>query len=258
MDILEIDVTSFATRPAAIAAAELYGLLESGEPRAIPTWYCGDRAADPGVDLGLDIEGMASYVVRRSANGETLWNRNLIDGVALPIGADAAFAAQPRALQLAYNLFASSVEMISQALVRDQNEAERELEQRTRPQPPKPNIEDTIFAPVEPMGKLRPESVAASQAINDLNQAQTEAAGEAAGDEPQTGEFHSDDPADADTAAVGDDDRGDAVGDDVARDDDRPATPEPMSIGEPPAAPPVNKGGRGRKKQDPGQTPLTD
>lgn len=222
MDILEIDVASFAGRAGYVAATQLHVLLTDG-PGAAPVlnWY---DAAAPELRGGADVdaaaidtavEAMATYVMTRRCAGETLYRHANSAG---------DWAAEPLARRLAFDLFAQTVDTVGGRLLELQKAAEEALEIATRPAPKPPAIEDTIFETEEKLGTLRPEAVAAAGQIAAHDAAVT---AEREEQERLAAEQQAEEAQQPETAA---------------------APPAPLSVGETPPASPVNKGGRGRKK----------
>ncbi|NUR12343.1 MAG: hypothetical protein HOQ20_10950 [Bradyrhizobium sp.] len=217
MDILEIDAVSFAGRVAHVAAAELAGLMKFGEVRPFPTWFAlGEIAEDH--DVTADIEAMANYVSRRLCIGETLYrSRNAGD-----------WEGEDPAIKMAYDLFASTAASVVSKLLSAQAHAEKALELATRPPAAAIDVEDTIFEKEESLGTMRPEAVASQAQVANydaLQKADRKAKRAAAAAAKAAAER------DALAAAA------------------PPGTPAPLSVGESPPAAPVNRGGRGNRKQ---------
>lgn len=225
MDILAIDAASFAARTAHVAASELYGLLLDANGAAIDHWYDDRAEKKSGEEIAEDVAAMADYVMRRMCSGETLFLRNQVEGSA----AVGAFLDQPFERQQAYSLFATVMTSVGSTLLAEQVRAEHDLDLATRPDPAKIALEDTIFEPVEGLGTMRPEAVAAQQLIADHDQAvKVERRAKRKAAEAQR--------------------KSAKAGDAPKTDKGNPASPAPMSVGEAPLAPPINRGGRGRKK----------
>ncbi|TPM06774.1 MULTISPECIES: hypothetical protein [unclassified Mesorhizobium] len=221
MDILEIDAVSFAGRVAHVAAAELAGLLVFGEVRPLPTWFAAGTDLAEGYDVTTDIEAMAVYVSRRLCIGETLYrSRSATD-----------WEDVDPAIKMAFDLFASTTASVVSKLLASQEQAEKDLELATRPPAPAIAVEDTIYETEESLHTLRPEAVQAQKQIAHYDQAQK-----------------ADRKAKREAKALAD----------AAKRATRSSTsatkhvgdkPAPMSVGEAPPAAPVNRGGRGHKKQ---------
>ncbi|RUW39145.1 hypothetical protein EN739_24400 [Mesorhizobium sp. M2A.F.Ca.ET.017.03.2.1] len=219
MDILEINAVSFAGRVAHVAAAELAGLLQFGEVKPVPTWFTHDEL-EQGINLTSQVEDMTAYVAKRGCGGETLYlHRNVGD-----------WNAEDPAIKMAFDLFASTAGSVVARIVEAQNAAEKALELATRPAPAAIDVEDTIFEKEESLGTQRPEAVAAQKGIADYDKAQ-EADRKAKAEAKRLA-----DAAKRATRSTGSGAK-------------PPAKPAPMSIGETPAAPPVNRGGRGNRKR---------
>lgn len=226
MDILEIDAVNFAGRVAHVAAAELYGLLLHGEVKPEPCWFMVDDIEAEEIDQKIDA--MAAYVAKRRCAGEQLFRAHT---------RSCPWEEENPWRHAAFDLFSSTVTIVAAQLLKRQAQAERALDLATRPTPAPVKLEDTIFEPEEGLGKLRPEAVDAQAQIATYDQAQA-----AAKAEPEAGARETPpDQMPAETAP--------AV--------ERRAKPkqksgqtiaEPMSVGEAPATPPVNRGGRGNKK----------
>ncbi|TGS86715.1 hypothetical protein EN817_17590 [Mesorhizobium sp. M3A.F.Ca.ET.174.01.1.1] len=220
MDILEINAVSFAGRVAHVAAAELAGLLKFGEVKPLPTWFTHDEL-EQGIDVTPEIEDMTAYVAKRSCGGETLYlHRNVGD-----------WNAEDPAIKMAFDLFASTAGSIVARIVEAQNSAEKALELATRPAPAAIDVEDTIYEKEESLHAQRPEAVAAQEQIASYDQAQ-KAERKAKREAKRLAEA-------AKRATR-------SSGSGAAK---PPAKPAPMSIGEAPATPPVNRGGRGNRKR---------
>lgn len=218
MDILEIDVTSFAARVGHVAAADIAGLIEHGDIAPDPAWYAGDLALkplEPGRELAADLEAMAAYVLARDVAAETLFRWNVDQGRAA-----GDWAAMPLYARAAYGLFLVAAREAGRLLGEAQRLAEEAQDAAARPSPPAPKLEDTIFEPIGSLGELRPEAIEAQRLAAGRQDQAAAQSGEAAdtGDAPPAG-----DPRAGESGA-------------------------PMSVGEAPASPPVNKGGRGRRK----------
>lgn len=219
MEILDINAVNFAGRVAHVAAAELYGLLVHGEIRPIANWFDARVELD---DQALTdrVDAMAVYVAKRAPAGETLFRASR--------GAD--WTGQDEAVRLAYDLFASTVADVAGQLAKAQAAAEHALELATRPAAAPVKLEDTIFEPEESLGTLRPEAVAAAAQIAEHDKAVKA--------EARARRKARDAAARAEKAKAAH----------AAAQAKLQAAPTPLSVGEAPPAPPVNRGGRGRKK----------
>lgn len=220
MNILEIDAGNFAGRVAHVAAAELAGLLNHGDIRPEVGWFAGELGAEAGEALGERIDTMAEYALKRLCSGETLYRAH---GGTTPWGNLEPWVRD------CYDLFAVTVAGIgSKLLVRQQN-AERQRAVETFSKAIATPLEDTIFEKEEGLGAQRPEAKEAQKLIAQADQAKKrEARAKRKAQEAQERQ----------AKAAG-----------KAADKPDPSTPPaPMSAGEPPAKPPVNRGGRGRRK----------
>lgn len=161
MNITEIDVDSYATRVAFVAAAELYALLSEGEgSHFMPA--CADEAA-----LQQLVEETGAFVIAHGVEkGETVW-RWLHERR----GFLAPWAAVPEERRFALDLFAVTLRDLRQRLAIRQIEAERRAS--LPPPNPAPAIEDTIFEPVGSLGEMEPwaAEAAAGMARFDREQA---------------------------------------------------------------------------------------
>lgn len=124
------------------------------------------------------------------------------------------WAAQPVELQLAYEVFAQVAWQVGTGLIVAQAE-------RAAPPAPAPGLkrEDSIFEEVESLGTLRPEAIEAAR----LQQAAAQAVPEAKAPSPSVKASTSPSEGEAKEGM-------------------------PLSIGEAPMRPPVNRGGRGNRK----------
>lgn len=212
MDIIEIDAVNFAGRVAHVAAAELAGLLAHGEVAPIAAWFAGGVSFEADADMSAEVDGMAAYVVQRQAGGEQLYRFR---------GAGAWPDEAPE-IRAAFDLFSSTVRTVAAQITERQRAAERALDLATRPAPAPVKLEDTIFETEDSLGKLRPEAVDARTQIAAYDRAQADARAEAGVGALET-------PSEGTTQEA--------------------RRAQPMSIGEAPPAPPVNRGGRGRRKE---------
>lgn len=218
MDILDIDAVNFAGRVGHVAAAELAGLLTHGEISPMQDWFLREPATEE-ADLGAAVDQMAGYVVRRLCTGETLFRH-------LDVG---EWDEAPLALRAAFEVFASTVASVGSKLLQDQRAAEAAMELATRPSPKPVAVEDTIFEKEESLGAMRPEAQASAVQVAERDR-QLKAEARARRKAEQA-----------------------AKKAEAARETDAKATASsvpavPMSVGEAPAKPPVNRGGRGKKK----------
>jgi hypothetical protein len=217
MDILDIDAASFAGRVAHVAAAELYGLLRYGEGRPVANWFdlSGVELTDERIDA--DVETMTAYVVKRQCVGETLYRF-------MQAGGD--WPAELAERRMAFELFTSTVISVGGRLVAAQKTAEAALELATRPAAKAVDIEDTIFEKEESLHTVRPEAMASQEQI-----ANYQALAKADRKAKRAAKAAADAALERDALAAATRGR-----------------PPPLSIGEAPAAAPVNRGGRGKKK----------
>lgn len=170
MDILNIDVGSFAARIGFLAATGLYGLLEREDASLDGTWIDGGN--DP-VEAEPVVLALADYVIQRSTildplKGETLFHYASSAGLA-----KGAWGECPPAKQMAFNLFASVTGDVHEQLRRDQKAAEDALEIATRPEPAPLKLEDSIYEPDGSLDEQRPEAAEAARMIADMDQART-------------------------------------------------------------------------------------
>ena len=221
MDILEIDVSSYAGRVGHVAASEIAGLMKHGEPQPIEGWlYGGKIELAEGTDISPVIEQMADYVLARPTGlpGETLYRRF--------VGPD--WPSQDLPTRLAFNAFASTVSELGTALELLQFEKNQELARP--PAGAAPKIEDTIFEKTGSLGDMRPEAQEAAKLIAE-HDAAVRAEKKRKAEERKAAK-------EAERAA--------AAAEAAKKGSKKPA---PMSAGEAPATPPVNRGGRGNKKR---------
>lgn len=223
MDIIEIHAPSFAARVAQVAAAELCGLLSFGEPVPVIHWYDPAGGTRSPEQAAADIERLADYVCTRDVLlGEQLYRWAIGAGIiaAPPDG----WAALPLPTSSAFVQFVATCRGVYRHLDTLQQSAFGRLERETAPPPPALRREDSIFEEVESLGTLRPEAVAAMPMIAGYDKAQREAL-ELEREQKR-----------------------------AAREQEKAAKaaarPAPLSVGEAPARPPVNRGGRGRKKRE--------
>uniref|UniRef100_UPI003BACC630 hypothetical protein n=1 Tax=Stappia sp. TaxID=1870903 RepID=UPI003BACC630 len=149
MNILEIDVDSYATRVAYVAACELLSLLEENPGRTFVTNVPEKALAD-------EIAALSGFIIHsRIDRGETVWRwlRERNGGV--------PWEHVPPAQRLALDLFARTLRDLRGVLSIRQIEAER-VADLPPPSPPVP-IEDTIFEPVGSLGELLPHAVEAGR-----------------------------------------------------------------------------------------------
>lgn len=260
MDITQIDAASFATRTAQVATAELYSLLSSendfSPPK--PNWFNASLPADSKdprehVDrqVALDglIERLGGYVCSHQVDqGERLYRWGVMEGI-VP---RADWSAQPFELRQAFETFADTCRNTFMAISVAQLAIE---EARTAAGivPVGLKREDSIFADDgDTLGTLRPEAIAAGPLIGRYTR-------ERAAEEARIREQKRIDDAAAAVAAEADRQKFNGA-DPEAFDHDgdkkpggsrkgpRRAKPAPKTVGEAPVRPPVNRGGRGRRK----------
>lgn len=156
--ILDIDVTSYAARVAHVAAAEFAGLIRGSYK---PNW-AGLDVPDPDA-MEQAIGRLAGYIVGRGCDsGERLylWARG--EGLIAPEKPRRFVEADMDARE-AFDLFVATFRHVHGRLKTAQLAADAEAEIATRPPAAKPKIEDTIYAPVEPLSTMRPEAVQAAK-----------------------------------------------------------------------------------------------
>lgn len=229
MNILEIDAVNFAGRVGHVAAAELAGLLNHGEVRPEVGWFAGELGAEAGAALGERIDGMAGYVLQRQCSGETLYRAH---------GGAMEWQACSPWMWHCYDLFVVTVLAVGSRLLAEQRWMEAAHRQAAQANAPL-KLEDSIFEREESLGTLRPEAVAAAAQM-----AAHEAASKA---EARTRRRLQEARRRAERAAASVAEAEQAHGAAAA---ELSSTPAPMSVGEAPAKPPVNRGGRGRKKAE--------
>ncbi|MCC4243411.1 hypothetical protein [Stappia indica] len=162
MNITEIDVDSYATRVAFVAASELYALLSEGEGSDFMP-ACADEVA-----LQQLVENTGAFIIAHGVEkGETVWLWLQQDRRATRT----PWAAVPEEQRFALDLFAITLRDLRQRLAIRQIEAERRAS--LPPPNPAPAIEDTIFEPVGSLGEMEPwaAEAAASMARFDREQA---------------------------------------------------------------------------------------
>lgn len=274
MNLLEIDAVSYATHVGQQATSEIARLLWSAaDAPSLPilNWYAVGPAdkADWLDELALTegeegevrtllleqaLEELGAEICRQGiSQGEWLWReaRERDIGNAEPDWSD-----MPPEQRLAWETF---VNITRQAFgqIRTQQLA---LEDVMRPAPGSVPVslkrEDSIFEEEDGLGDMRPEAVAALRNSASYTQAAQEARETRAADQAK---FNGADPAKFDhdgngrpggaappAAAPGQSQS--AVEKSIARNQRKASKPSPLSVGEAPAKPPVNRGGRGRKK----------
>lgn len=239
LNILDIDAVSFAARVAQVAAAEICGLLTAGEPIAVPDWYKTEDSERDQEKIAADIEAMAAYVVTRGSFGEQLWRWNTSQK-RTPKEPD--WTGVELADRIAYDLFCTTMRQVHRAIVEAQAKAQRTAEEAARAPAPGLKREDSIFEEETGLGEQRPEAVEAARFTAERKQAEKEAARlkrrlEAARKRQEKAK------AAAEAAAAELAGQQQAM---AAMSAGAPAATIP--IGEAPPAPPVNRGGRGKRK----------
>lgn len=217
IDISSIDAIEFAAATAHMTAARLFALLRyGGAIEMAHQWYLSDVNEAGAIDqLGLDIRGqvmgLAAYVCeKRVTLAEQLYLYARIN-LGIRHGAD-SFQEEPFDVKHAWGLFQETCLSVYSGIVREQKRLEHAvaLEQH---KPAPLAREDSIFEDVDQIGDLVPGAAEASQQIRQVQIDQAKRA--------QAAKLE---------AAAAD-------------------NPGVMSAGETVAKPPVNKGGRGRKKK---------
>lgn len=244
MNITNIDATSYATRVAQQATAELFGLLSSATDALEPVqrWFDPDFAtlipdrdrSDDDVETALVIEALGEYACARSVAGETLYRW----AIGQEFVARGEWTTLAFATQLAFTLFCQTAENTVKHLT---DEQQRLAAAKARPTAPAPlKLEDSIFEEHDKLSELRPEAV--QQVYHQRLVARTEQdAKEKAKEETKAAsaakkaEKAAEGPVDAKGAA-------------------------PLSVGEAPATIPINRGGRPRQgapRASPKSSPKT-
>ncbi len=243
MDILDIDAVNFAGRVGHVAAAEICGLLTSGEISPIGDWFLREPA-EPGTDLQPQLDQMAAYVVRRQCGGETLFRH-------LDIG---EWDEAPPPTAMAFKVFASTTYSVADKLLRDQVDAEQALELATRPTPAPAALEDTIFKPVDGLGALRPEAELSAKQVAERDRLlKAEARARRKAEEAAAKKAKADADLEAAQQATAAIRAATGAPISIVEGDGAAAALEAqgrpaLSVGEAPPARPVNRGGRGNKK----------
>lgn len=247
MDIAEIHVGSFATNVAQVAAAQIAGLLHGLE------WDASDHDNwfDPASDLGAAatvVEQLGEYVIaRQTPQGETLYRFAL--GRSL-IADQGPYASLAYARRQPWETFVATCRAVHADLMAAQL-ATIEARRQARSEAPVSTIkrEDSIFEEEDKLGDLIPEAVEALRLSGTYQRTHGPALDEARAKLAQQisdrAKFNGADPAKFDH-----DGDGKAGG---ARPQPLPGGSgpgQPLSVGEAPVKPPVNRGGRGRKKAD--------
>lgn len=235
MNITDFDAESFATRTAQVAAAEIYGLLATGEPVPVINWY--DAALISNKTDGQvadDVERLGAYVCGGQVDqGERLW-RWALEQRMIHVD-DRNMANQPFALRMAYGLFVSVCRQTHAAIATVQLDAEQQIKASV----PQPGLkrEDSIFEEEESLGTLRPESIAAGPLVAAYDQGKREEH-----EQLRLQRLEETRLQDIENERLAKEAKAKAR---------RQPKPAPISIGEAPASPPVNRGGRGNKKAAP-------
>lgn len=234
MNILEIDAINFAGRVGHVGAAELTGLLVHGDVQPEAAWFTGEVGAQASEAITEQIDRMAQYVAGRGCSGETLYRAFR--------GND--WDKREPWLRMAYDLFASTVSSIAAKLLADQRAAEQSIAREAeRAAQPALKLEDSILEPEESLGAMRPEAIEAQKQYAALKKAQ---AAQARLQRKLEAARERQEKVASDVSKIA------AEAEQAKQAAERIAAslpPTPMSIGEAPASPPVNRGGRGRKKR---------
>ncbi len=266
MDIAEIHVGSYATRIAQVAAAELAAVLQDVPDVAYDIWFDLGRNTPDDETLddelaarGVIVEAMGDYVcARRIELGETLYRHAVDQRLVRDQG---PFMDLPFEQRQPWETFVSTCRsvygdlLVAQlAVVNARRQAQAEL-------PAGLKREDSIFADDDDdLGTMIPEAVEALQ-LSGQYQRQNAAALQAErqrihGLIDMRAKFNGADPAkfdhDGDGWPGGSKTPTEKAISRQARKAARAGSGagqgQPLSVGEPPARPPVNRGGRGRKK----------
>lgn len=234
MNILEIDAINFSGRVGHVAAAELTGLLVHGDVQPEASWFTGEIGAPASEAITEEIDRMAQYVAGRLCSGETVYRAFQ--------GND--WSKREPWLRMAYDLFASTVSSIASKLLADQRAAERAIAmEKERAARPRLKLEDSIFEPEESLGAMRPEALEAQKLYAELKKAKAKQ--ERLQRKLEAARARQETAADHMSKLAAEAEQAQAEVERIASS----LPPAPMSIGEAPASPPVNRGGRGRKKR---------
>jgi hypothetical protein len=232
MDLNSIAATSVAIRAGQVAAAELCNLLtheEDDVPSPIEDWFDPRGfAEEPPTrelieELGSKVDRLGGYVCHSAdpVSGERLYRWAVIEGIVRR----GEWADQTFARHQAYDIFALTVRAAYTPLKAEQ--ARLAAEGAPPPQQLGLALEDSIFEETEGLGAMRPEAIAAAPLIAAYDQAAAKRAKEPA--KPKRKVHATEVP-----------------------DDLEPHVPfannQILSIGEAPVKPPVNRGGRGKRK----------
>lgn len=237
MDITTIDAPSFATRVAQVAAAELYGLLtvepdQVWSPAQMQNWYNRHRAPPDLWQFAADVEAMGQYVTKYQVEtGERLYRWAGPRGIAR-LG---NWPDEPLAVRQAYDAFVDTCRVTYLGLAGVQRAFEEARRAAGVRPPPGLKLEDSIFEPDEPLGKLRPEALEAQALIARYDRGRAEAAALAAAERRQQDE--------ADAAAR-------AAEEKRQQRTARRKPPAPIAAGEALAQHQPNRGGRGKRNPD--------
>lgn len=230
MDITTIDATSYATRVAQTAAAELYGLLSADEYSGpVAFWFNPDLSAASPEELAPSVDMLGQYVVAHQVEqGERLyrWGR---DRALVPF---VPWTELDFASRQAFSTFVDVARTTWVAIAANQKAIEDLRREQNVPPPPKPDLEDTIYEPVGSMWEERPEVAQAAPFVARYEQGRLEAAAQV--------------KREAEEAAQQEKLRQEEAARPVKR--EPRAKPSPLSLGENPPAHQPNRGGRGRRK----------
>jgi hypothetical protein len=272
MDIAQIHVGSYATRIAQVAAAEIFEIINDVEPfgpRNPANWF--DPELDNHPDESAEIvrrenvvEAMGDYVCeRRIEVGETLYRHAVAERLVADQG---DFLALPFEQRQPWETFVSTCRHVHGDLIVRQAHVIEQRRQAEIAQPAALAREDSIFEEIESLGDLRPEAVEASRISAAIHHENNVALPEARAGIQRALQgridrlrFNGADPArfdhDGDGRPGGSKSAIDKSIERHARKPERPASSlsgsgpgQPLSVGEAPVKPPVNRGGRGRKK----------
>jgi hypothetical protein len=243
MDITTIDVASYATRVAQVAAAELYGLLNAPDDGS--AWQAPANWFHPSTDLAADgaltiinerIEQLGQYVVANQVEqGERLYRWAGSRGL-LPMGdwAQLDFAGRQ-----AFEIFVDTCRHTYGGLAVAQKALEA-ARAAAGVRPVKVAIEDTIFEEEESIWAMHPEALAAGPLMARYDREQEAAAAQAAAEKAAQ-----DEAARAEQERLADLAAAQAQVAEKRAQRKKPK-PEPVSAGETVAAHQPNRGGRGK------------
>jgi hypothetical protein len=256
LNLLEFDAVSLAARTANVAAAELYGLMTTGEPNPNPLWFVGDQSELSEDEISDYIERIAKYICFREVEkAQTV----LYWASSQKLPGFMATGSIPKPVQMTLQLFTDiclkiykDIKAIQLALARDQ---EVEAPRNTAPKHLAESIfddeDETIDAQL-PDSKAAQELMAKTHVNKEPTNAQiSEASTGGSEDAPGANQLpDAGSPAiftlvqeSEITAAL-------ITNEDMFNQPAGPAeeVPQTLSVGETVATKPKNKGGRGRKK----------